>query len=131
MKAWVEGGGILFLHGERWVTDVFPAFNRNWIFSGDSYRRVTHKRGENFPKVGPTYCVKATMLSNVVPEERVFYAGEGKQSMSMVPGFGSDVESDKCPLAFAKIQKGAIGFFGDVNAETVTILTVLQLVKRS
>ena len=128
LTAWVRDGGIIFFHGERHVTKVFAWFERPWCFSGDSYRRVEHQRGAEFGYVAPAYCVKACMLSKVDPSERVYYAGEGKTSQSMVPGFGAPVNASMCALALAPFGKGAVGFFGDVNAEKATFRTVLQLI---
>jgi hypothetical protein len=127
---WVQAGGVLALHGERFVTKLFGWFGLKWCFSGDYYRRVEHKRRSPLEDLPLLYNVKACMVSGTKPEECLYSPVEGAVSISFVPGFGREVDPGLCPLAMAKHGKGRVIFFGDVNWEKPTMDVVMRLLAR-
>eukprot|EP01025_Chloroclados_australasicus_P030474 TRINITY_DN3057_c1_g3_i1.p1 TRINITY_DN3057_c1_g3~~TRINITY_DN3057_c1_g3_i1.p1 ORF type:complete len:260 (-),score=11.60 TRINITY_DN3057_c1_g3_i1:321-1100(-) len=146
----VRMGGTIFFQGEgEAMCSIFSDwFGKPWNFEGDFYRRTVFSKnnlsegwGDGFSDIymrrrdksfelPSTYCVKACMLSNVSPVERVFETNNSSTTMSLVP-FMSDVtmQPGMCPLAMGKFQEGFIGFFGDVNAEKSTVDIISEICK--
>lgn len=140
LAPWCERGGKLFLNGEKLLaSSMQKLFGKTWDLTGDYYRRTRHTINRACAAVDTAvssalpsgYCVKACMLSGVPLSERLYAPDEGAVVMSPVgnlPGFGgTPIDADKCPFAVASHGAGRLIFFGDVNAESETIATILAL----
>ncbi|KXZ44427.1 hypothetical protein GPECTOR_67g267 [Gonium pectorale] len=137
LTGWVRGGGVLVMNGERAAAAVARAFfGLAWTMEGDHYRRTDHKLNSSCPLLGrlarelPTgYNVKACMLGDVPPPERVYATAAGAASYSLVPSMsGAPVDEGRAAMAAARCGAGTVAFFGDVNWEPHTTAAVAALV---
>ena len=112
LVAFVARGGLLLMHGERYISSAFAWFGKvSW--KADSYFRTTHSycpanaaARSWYPTAASersNFSVKACMLSGVAPAEQLFASTDSR-------GGGAAV-------ALASHGAGHVGFFGDVNAE--------------
>ncbi|GIL65190.1 hypothetical protein Vafri_18968 [Volvox africanus] len=138
LTGWVRGGGVLVMHGERAAAAVTQQFfGLSWTMDGAFYSRTDHKLNVANPLLGdlatslPTdYNVKACMLSDVPPQERIYAAAPGALTHSMAFMTGQPVDAGKTAIAAAQVGGGAVVFFGDVNWEEPTMATVAMLTRR-
>jgi len=76
-----------------------------------------------------TISMKATMLSGVALEDRLFSPEPGARVVSSIPGFGGHVVShERTGIALSPMGQGFICYVGDVNAEKKTCDTIARLV---
>ncbi|GLI66706.1 hypothetical protein VaNZ11_010639 [Volvox africanus] len=138
LTGWVRGGGVLVLHGERAAAAVMQEFfGLPWTMDRAFYSRTDHKLNVANPLLGDLasslprdYNVKACMLYDVPPWERIYATALGARTHSLPLMEGERVEPDKTALAAAQVGSGAVVFFGDVNWEPLTMATVAMLTRR-
>lgn len=74
--------------------------------------------------------MKATTLSGVAVEDRLYSPEPGARCISAVPGFGGHVVNpERTGIAFTPKGKGFVCYVGDVNAEAKTLKTILALLQ--
>jgi hypothetical protein len=74
--------------------------------------------------------VKACLVTNVKPEDRLYSAEDGAVTYSIVPGFGGNpVSSGQVAIALARCGAGTVSFYGDVNIEKETIRVLGMIAK--
>eukprot|EP00036_Acanthoecidae_sp_10tr_P016257 CAMPEP_0206308394 /NCGR_PEP_ID=MMETSP0106_2-20121207/11835_1 /ASSEMBLY_ACC=CAM_ASM_000206 /TAXON_ID=81532 /ORGANISM="Acanthoeca-like sp., Strain 10tr" /LENGTH=316 /DNA_ID=CAMNT_0053739429 /DNA_START=106 /DNA_END=1057 /DNA_ORIENTATION=+ len=140
LKSWVAGGGTLLLHGERRVTKACEWFGKTW--KNAEYVRTTHHcfatGGREALLLGVVFneqgaittdiSVKACTVNNVPQSEVLFGIRDGAVSHSLVFG-GRPVDAELCAVAVGEYGAGYVGFFGDVNAESTTLSTIVTLAR--
>ncbi|KAJ3064985.1 hypothetical protein HDU98_011607 [Podochytrium sp. JEL0797] len=103
-----EGGSLVAL---------FKKLGKSWTFEGDSYAREDHKPQPNMSRILPPNCnlgrlasspynVKASRISNVATNERVF------------------ANRNQTAMAYGKCGQGNILFQGDVNFEDSSLAMI-------
>mmetsp|Transcript_35393 Transcript_35393/g.62131 ORF Transcript_35393/g.62131 Transcript_35393/m.62131 type:complete len:85 (+) Transcript_35393:276-530(+) len=69
--------------------------------------------------------VKASLVKHVEPQDNLYGPPDGAVTLSSVPGYcGKVVSAGQSAFTLAKYGDGTVSYFGDVNAEKVTIETV-------
>ncbi|KAJ1489944.1 hypothetical protein T484DRAFT_1778506 [Baffinella frigidus] len=139
---WTRKGGTVLFQGERGVENALRWFDKAWSKSGfdkawsnSGYTRTDHACNARGLRpshwctwyntaegaVIETISVKACLLNNVPQEEQLFSTLHGAQTASHVPPMAG------VPINAGEFGEGAVGFFGDVNAEecTTQIMAVL------
>lgn len=109
----------------------------NRMFNVLSFR-TDHQLNQANPLLGnlashlsPHYNVKACMLSNVPPLERVYSTVPDATTHSMVPAMaGAPVDAGRTAMAAARVGSGVVVFFGDVNWEVSTLTAVTMLTRQ-
>jgi hypothetical protein len=133
LVSWVKQGGRLMVQGERisHAAGDWPAwFGFHW--KSCDYCRTTHVLNTNhwFQKAAatlthPTMDVKACLVNHVEPQDNLYGPPDGAVTHSLAPGFGGNaVSAGQSAFTLAKYGDGTVSYFGDVNAEQVTIDTV-------
>ncbi|GLC54640.1 hypothetical protein PLESTB_000890500 [Pleodorina starrii] len=139
LSDWVRDGGVVVIHGERAAAAVAREFfGLSWRMEGDYYRRTDHKLNRANPlladlaaRLPSDYNVKACMLNDVPPLERIYASAPGAVSHSLVPFMaGESVDAGRTAMAAARCGGGAVAFFGDVNWEAATNAAVAGLTRR-
>lgn len=155
---WVAQGGRLMVQGERisHAAGDWPEwFGLNWKSSDCC--RTTHllnsnhwaAAGEWFHQEAPhaatggadapstssissSMDVKACLVNGVAPHDNLFGTIDGAVTHSLGPGMGGKpVAAGQSAFTLAKYGEGTVSYFGDVNAEAVTIETVAIVAKGS
>jgi hypothetical protein len=139
---WVAKGGRLIVQGERisHAAGDWPEwFGLPWKSS--DYCRTTHMfnanhwaAGEWFQQEAPSSSmdVKACLVNGVAPHDNLFGTLDGAITPSLAPGMGGkSVAAGQSAFTLAKYGEGTVSYFGDVNAEAVTIETVAMVAKGS
>ena len=128
--AWVGQGGKLVLRNG--AKEVFADwFGKPWTYEGDFYRRTDHvyQHASNVVPFAAKkdlpvgYNVKASMLSHVADDEKLYAPVGGAVVHSAIPfpGFaGTKIDEGLCAIAVGRYQAGALIYIGDVNAEVAT-----------
>lgn len=130
LVSWVKKGGRLIVQGERISHSAgdWPAwFGLNW--KSCDYCRTTHTLNTSHwlkeAAAYPTMDVKACLLTDIEPQDNLYGPPNGAVTHSLAPGFGGNpVSADQSAFTLAKYGDGTVSYFGDVNAERVTIETV-------
>ena len=138
---WVRQGGTVLFQGEgRAANTALGWFDKPWTCA--QYTRTTHMcnaKGRQpshwctwyAAQDGAITCdisVKAVMLDNVPADEMLYGTVSGATRQSLVPMMAGDpIQMGLGAVAFGRYGNGALGFFGDVNAEesTCKIMAVL------
>ncbi|KAI2494688.1 hypothetical protein MHU86_19823 [Fragilaria crotonensis] len=120
---WVESGGCLIVQGEN-ISDGAGGWPQWFGFDWEScyYRRTWHALNsshwfatEKNLSLDIEMSVKACMVTNVEPEERLYGAIEDESR---------GISEDLVAVTLARYGAGAVSFYGDVNIEEPTIRTV-------
>jgi hypothetical protein len=138
LVAWVTRGGCLIVQGERisHAGGDWPQwFGLDWKSS--DYCRTTHVLNAThwFTKLKnhslcPAMNVKACLVTNVTPQDRLYSAEDGAVTSSLVPGFGGNpVSTGQVAIALGRCGAGTVSFYGDVNIEKETITTIGMIAK--
>jgi hypothetical protein len=154
---WVQNGGRLLVQGERisHAAGDWPEwFGLSWKSS--DYCRTTHllnanhhwafqeqpQQAQQLQALLPmTMDVKACLVKGVSPDDNLFGTidtvdVDGNailyKTPSLAPGMGGKpVGVGQSCFALAKYGTGTVSYFGDVNAEVVTIATVAAIATQS
>jgi hypothetical protein len=134
LVSWVKQGGRLMVQGERisHAAGDWPAwFGFQW--KSCDYCRTVHTLNTSshwfqnaaLAAVYPTMDVKACLVTNVEPQDNLYGVPDGAVTHSLGPGFGGKpVGAGQSAFTLAKYGDGTVSYFGDINAEKVTVETV-------
>ena len=131
LVSWVKQGGRLMVQGERisHAAGDWPEwFGFHW--KSCDYCRTTHALNtshlfQEAAAAHPTMDVKACLVNHVDPQDNLYGPPDGAVTHSLGPGFGGNaVAAGQSAFTLAKYGDGTVSYFGDVNAEKVTIETV-------
>lgn len=138
--AYVKAGGTVVLGA------TFAAYNRSGFFnecirdefgllwvSGSYQRAVVHlnkdvedKKFKGNTMLAASYSQKAVWLKGVPVGDRVYIPDERSRTQSMV--FSSEVvDQTQSPVCWAKVEKGWLGYVGDVNCEEESTAVTLAM----
>jgi hypothetical protein len=129
--SWVKKGGRLIVQGERisHAAGDWPAWF-GWNWKSSDYCRTIHALNtshwfQEAAATHPTMDVKACLVTNVEPQDNLYGSPDGAVTHSLGPGFGGNaVRAGQSAFTLAKYGDGTVSYFGDVNAERVTVETV-------
>ncbi|KAI0641698.1 hypothetical protein C8Q79DRAFT_1014122 [Trametes meyenii] len=136
------GGTVVYMGCFSTLTGVegrnytFKAWGLSWE-SGD-YRHDTwtanpRVKGLNVGELATMYKVKAVNASNVNVDCALYLDAARIKRMSKGKGKAQDVHHERCetPVAFTAIEKGYLGYVGDVNYAKNTMAAVLAMIFRA
>ena len=118
LTTWVKCGGKLIMQGEGCLMKIFKDwFDKPWYFK--AYCRQSHTRNDSdcfVPQCVRNYLpheynVKATLISNVSPEDSLY----------------SSDEDHLCSVAVSGFHLGRVAYIGDVNWEQPTIEIIVAI----
>lgn len=131
LKTYVSNGGtaIFGCNFSSFITTTVmnalwhSTFNLPWEF-GDYHRttvylnhRAATKLKVSLERLEPAYSQKAVFLKNVDPGDALYLPSAESVTQSHV--FASEpVNQEQTPVAWARFEKGWVGYVGDVNAES-------------
>eukprot|EP01113_Clastostelium_recurvatum_P001518 TRINITY_DN10619_c0_g1_i1.p1 TRINITY_DN10619_c0_g1~~TRINITY_DN10619_c0_g1_i1.p1 ORF type:complete len:347 (-),score=55.87 TRINITY_DN10619_c0_g1_i1:13-987(-) len=120
------------------ITRVFlTGFNLPW--KTGSYQRTTHSLHPTIlssasspstslikTRLASSYSMKAVSLQDVDRNDVVYSPASGARTQSMVFA-PAPVDMSECPVAFASVGAGYVGYLGDVNPEDESDIVMLAM----
>jgi hypothetical protein len=151
LQQFVAAGGVVaFPSSESTIIPSFQKFfdvewersdyyRTTWVPCEENMENINNSlgNGDLARRIIKPYSAKGNTLKSVPRHERCFGVGNGSKTQSLVPHFnnrdvsrGSETDEDDYDIIVAMHEygKGAIAYFGDVNAETETLWLVASFI---
>jgi len=132
-----EGGtAVCMAQFSSWVKpkEVKPFFKRAGLpWEVGDYERTTVVLNRNAvnsqlaASLPPRYSQKASFLKNVEDADKWYRPNQDSVIESLVFAADPVSNTDKTPVAFAKVMAGRLGYVGDVNGEKDSEIVVLAM----
>ena len=135
---YVRNGGTLVLgclfSGEIRPNDLKKYMRERWDlpWEAGSYHRTTLHLNQDLGdllngRLQSSYSQKALFLKHVDPTAAWYVASDRSVVESLVALPGQGIDLLETPVAFASVDKGRVGYVGDVNGEKESDLVILEM----